>query len=120
MNSENLLTRINLSSVNWRGAPGGVPEITRNDIMAALGSGDLPKKYYYLALLYYTDDQEVRRKVELYAYQEAVNLSAEMRWSKAPRGKPYLLGMAVAAHDARLSPRRCNRCYGEGEIQLLR
>jgi len=116
MDPQALLTRINLNTVDLLGVPGGRPELTRQDIMAALGMGSLPETYFKLAMMLYADDKTYEADVERAVGKMAVDMSSEMRWPGTERGKEQLLSVAKVALMELLTEheRVCKHCNGDG------
>lgn len=116
MNPEVALTRINLGSPPMMGVPGGRPEITRQDIMAALGMGGLDAHCYHMALAYYAGDMTYHKELGYKAWDVAVHLSIDHKWSKTERGKQQLRHVSgVALWDILTEHQRvCRHCNGDG------
>ena len=131
MRSEAMLTQMNIGSQDMKAVGGGVPELTRTDIAAVLGMGNLHDKYYYFALLRYVTfvefmngrpsgaSKKLLGTVENYAYDDAVKLHCKKRWDKAPRGGEYLRTLTRAAvYEVAIAPKcLCGRCKGQGVIR---
>lgn len=111
-----MLTKINLNSVDLLGVPGGRGSLTRQDIMAALGMGNLPEKSYQLGMMIYTGDEAYLQSTGMAVWELAVDLSIKHKWPKAEKGKQQLRWVANVALCEILtqSERVCKHCNGDG------
>jgi len=117
MDPQALLTRINLNTVDLMGVPGGRPELTRQDIMAALGMGDLPETWYQLAMTLYTGEKDYLEAVGRAVWDMAVRLSIKHRWPKTDKGREQLRWVSYVALCEVLTEheRVCKHCNGDGQ-----
>lgn len=120
-NPEILLTRINLHSINAVSVRGsGEAGLSRHDIMAALGMGNLPHHCYWLAMAFYTHDNSRVDELGQYAWETALHLAKYYRWEDPPQTSdvPYIyrsLARVALWEILTQHERHCRLCNGDGK-----
>lgn len=116
---ESLLLRLNLSSPGVVGGGGcAFGNLTRQDISAALGMGNLADHLYWLAQVMYCDDKSNLSRLAKSAWLEFAQFAERQGWQRShyQRGRQLFRACAVVALLEFLEEagRRCPACQGTG------
>ena len=106
------IARIGGKGLDIGHVPGGVPEISMDELMGALAGLDRGPELLVRAVV---PQQPVHLDLYKEAYLVAQSLSDKHGWNPQ-RGKPILMGIGRIAVNDILYPNHCKTCSGTGKV----